>query len=198
MRENGRADVNSRQDRRNLRLIVYDFCAGEAAYLSHYITFTGRLFATALLLLLPLLSAYHSSVRNAREISRQKVVAEQQVSVRDSLLTSVENDVAAIYGCVADSVSNATYFEFANNNILSFYEMMAEYYDENISSIADPEVSSLVTDRYMQLLNKAQAALWDKANQLPSFYKSDLPVAAVLYYDSLFSCRKPFLIYSRK
>lgn len=150
---------------------------------------------TALLLLLPLLSAYHSSVRNAREISRQKVVAEQRVAVRDSLLTSVENDVAAIYGCVDDSVSNATYFEFANNNILSFYEMMGEYNEANISSIADPEISSIVTDRYMQLLNKAQARLWDKANQLPSFYKSDLPVDAIHHYDSLFSCRKPFVPY---
>ena len=151
--------------------------------------------ATALLLLLPLLSAYHSSVRNAREISRQKAVAEQRVAVRDSLLTSVENDVAAIYGCVDDSVSNATYFEFANNNILSFYEMMGEYNEANISSIADPEISSIVTDRYMQLLNKAQALLWEKANHLPSFYKSDLPVDAILHYDSLFSCRKPFVPY---
>jgi hypothetical protein len=76
--------------------------------------------------------------------------------------------------------------------------MMGEYNERNISSIADPDLSSVVTDRYMQLLNKAQSTLWEKANMLPSFYKCDLPVAAVLYYDSLFSCRKPFLIYSGK
>lgn len=151
--------------------------------------------AIALLLLLPLSDAYFSSVRNGHEINRQKTVAEQRVSMRDSLFAKVENDVAAIYGCVDDSVSNATYFEFANNNILSFYEMMGEYNEANISSIADPEISSIVTDRYMQLLNKAQARLWEKAKLLPSFYKSDLPVDAILHYDSLFSCRKPFVPY---
>ena len=151
--------------------------------------------ATVLLLLLPLLGVYHSSVRNAREIGRQKAVAEQKTAVRDSLLAQVEKDVTVIYERVADSVSCAPYFEFANNNILSFYEMMGEYNKRNISSIADPEISSVVTDRYMQLLNKAQSVLWEKANLLPSFYKSGLPAAAVIYYDSLFSCRKPFTPY---
>lgn len=146
-------------------------------------------------LLMLLLSGYFASVDNGRKIAVQEAMAKQRASVRDSLLTKVENEVAAIYGCVDDSVSNAPYFEFANNNILSFYEMMGEYNEANISSIADPEISSVVTDRYMQLLNKAQSALWEKANMLPSFYKCDLPVAAILHYDSLFSCRKPFTPY---
>lgn len=146
-------------------------------------------------LLMLLLTGYFGTVDNARKIAAQQVVAEQKTAVRDSLLTRVENEVTAIYECVADSVSNAPYFEFANNNILSFYEMMGEYNEANISSIADPEISSVVTDRYMQLLNKAQTRLWEKAKQLPSFYKSDLPVDAILHYDSLFSCRKPFVPY---
>ena len=146
-------------------------------------------------LLMLLLTGYFGTVDNARKIAAQQVVAEQKTAVRDSLLEQVEKDVTVIYECVADSVSNATYFEFANNNILSFYEMMGEYNEANISSIADPEISSVVTDRYMQLLNKAQTRLWEKANHLPSFYKSDLPVDAILHYDSLFSCRKPFVPY---
>ena len=146
-------------------------------------------------LLMLLLTGYFGTVDNARKIAAQQVVAEQKTAVRDSLLAQVEKDVTVIYERVADSVSCAPYFEFANNNILSFYEMMGEYNERNISSIADPDLSSVVTDRYMQLLNKAQSALWEKANMLPSFYKCDLPVAAVLYYDSLFSCRKPFVPY---
>ena len=146
-------------------------------------------------LLMLLLTGYFGTVDNARKIAAQQVVAEQKTAVRDSLLAQVEKDVTVIYECVADSVSCAPYFEFANNNILSFYEMMGEYNERNISSIADPDLSSVVTDRYMQLLNKAQSALWEKANMLPSFYKCDLPVDAVLYYDSLFSCRKPFVPY---
>ena len=67
--------------------------------------------------------------------------------------------------------------------------------EEKILAITDPDISSVVADRYMQLLGRAQQQLWEKANQLPLFYKSDLPVAAVIYYDSLLSCRKPFTPY---
>ena len=153
------------------------------------------LLMVALPLLVLLLFSFYGSVNNRRKIAAQETVVEQKTAVRDSLLAQVEKDVTVIYEFVADSVSCAPYFEFANNNILSFYEMMGEYNERNISSIADPDLSSVVTDRYMQLLNKAQSALWEKANMLPSFYKCDLPVAAVLYYDSLFSCRKPFVPY---
>ena len=148
-----------------------------------------------LILLLLLFSGYFASVDNRRKIAAQEAMVEQKAAVRDSLLTRVENEVTAIYDCHADSVSNALYFEFAYNNILFFYEMMGEYNEANISSIADPEISSVVTDRYMQLLGSAQQQLWEKANHLPSFYQSDLPVAAVIYYDSLLSCRKPFTPY---
>ena len=146
-------------------------------------------------LLLLLFSGYFTSLDNSRKITVQQTVVEQKIAVRDSLLAQVENDVAVIYECVADSVSNARYYEFANNNIISFYEMMGKYNESNILSIADPDLSSVVTDRYMQLLNKAQAKLWEKANMLPSFYKCDLPTAAVLYYDSLFSNRGAFVPY---
>ena len=117
-------------------------------------------------LLMLLLTGYFGTVDNARKIAAQQAVAEQKTAVRDSLLAQVEKDVTVIYECVADSVSCAPCFEFANNNILSFYEMMGEYNERNISSIADPDLSSVVTDRYMQLLNKAQSALWEKANML--------------------------------
>ena len=152
--------------------------------------------ATAMLLfLLPLLHAYRTSVRNEEIIAGQKAIIEQKLTLRDSLLEQVENDVTAIYESVADSVSNAPYYEFANNIIISFYEIMGEYNERNISSISDPNLSSVVTDRYTQLLNKAQARLWKEANKLPSFYKSALPAAAVIYYDSLFSSRRPFVPY---
>jgi hypothetical protein len=149
----------------------------------------------ALLLLMLLLYTCRTGMGNALEITRQKTAAEQMTLLRDSLLAKVEVDVAAVYECVADSVSRAPYSEFAGNNILSFYEILAEYYKSNISAIADPDISSAVTNRYMLLLNMAQEQLWEKAKQLPSYYKSGLPIPAVIYYDSLFSCRKPFVPY---
>ena len=142
-----------------------------------------------------LLSGFFASVDNSRKIASQQALAEQQSIVYDSLLEQLEKNVTAIYRCVADSISSAPFYEFANNNIISFYEMMEKYYNENIVSITDPDISSVVTNGYMQQLNMAQEQLWKKANLLPSFYKSDLPVAAVIYYDSLFSNRMPFVSY---
>lgn len=149
-------------------------------------------------LLLLLLSGYFTNLDNSRKITVQQTVVEQKMAMRDSLLAQVEKDVTAIYQCVADSISSAPYYEFATNNIISFYEIMGEYNEEKILSITDPDISSVVTDRYMQLLVSAQEQLWEKVNLLPSLYKSDLPVAAVIYYDSLFSCRKPFVPYNIK
>ena len=146
-------------------------------------------------LLLLLFSGYFTSLDNSRKITVQQTVVEQKIAVRDSLLAQVEKDVTAIYESVADSISSAPYYEFATNNIISFYEIMGEYNEKKILAITDPDISSVVADRYIQLLGRAQQQLWEKANQLPSFYKSDLPVAAVIYYDSLLSCRKPFTPY---
>jgi serine/threonine protein kinase len=152
----------------------------------------------ALLLLLLLLYTCRTGMGNAQEITRQKAAAEQMTLLRDSLLAKVEVDVAAVYECVADSVSRAPYSEFAGNNILSFYEILAEYYKSNISPIADPDISSAVTNRYMLLLNSAQEQLWEKAKQLPSYYKSGLPIPAVIYYDSLVTHRLPYVPYINK
>ena len=152
----------------------------------------------ALLLLMLLLYTCRTGMGNAQEITRQKTAAEQMTLLRDSLLAKVEVDVAAVYECVADSVSRAPYSEFAGNNILSFYEILAEYYKSNISPIADPDISSAVTNRYMLLLNRAQEQLWEKAKQLPSYYKSGLPMPAVIYYDSLATHRLPYVPYMNK
>ncbi len=147
-------------------------------------------------LLLLLFSGYFTSLDNSRKITVQQTVVEQKIAVRDSLLAQVEKDVTAIYESVADSISSAPYYEFATNNIISFYEIMGEYNEKKILAITDPDISPVVADRYMQLLGSAQQQLWEKANLLPSFYKSDLPVAAVIYYDSLFSNRIPFVPYN--
>ena len=149
----------------------------------------------ALLLLMLLLYTCRTGMGNAQEITRQKTAAEQMTLLRDSLLAKVEVDVAAVYECVADSVSRAPYSEFAGNNILSFYEILAEYYKSNISPIAYPDILSAVTNRYMLLLNRAQEQLWEKAKQLPSCYKSGLPIPAVIYYDSLVTHRLPYVPY---
>ncbi|MBO7290516.1 MAG: serine/threonine protein kinase, partial [Bacteroidaceae bacterium] len=83
-------------------------------------------------LLLLLLSGYFTSLDNSRKITVQQTVVEQKIAVRDSFLAQVEKDVTAIYESVADSISSAPYYEFATNNIISFYEIMGEYNKEKI------------------------------------------------------------------
>ena len=149
-------------------------------------------------LLLLSLTGYFASVENTRKIDARQTTVVQKVAVRDSLLAQVEKDVTAIYQCVADSISSAPYYEFATNNIISFYEIMGEYNEEKILAITDPDISSVVTNRYMQLLVSAQEQLWEKANLLPSFYKSGLLPEQVIYYDSLIFNRIQFIPYNKK
>lgn len=156
------------------------------------------LLMVALPLLVLLLFGFYGSVNNRRKIVAQETVAEQKTAVRDSLLAQVEKDVTVIYERVADSVSCAPYFEFANNNILSFYEMMGEYNERNISSIADPDLNAVLSIAYTNRISASVEQLWEKAKLLPSIYKSGLSPIELMYYDSLYAHRLPFVPYHNK
>jgi serine/threonine protein kinase len=119
----------------------------------------------------------------------------RQVAERDAIIVQVEKDVEEFYQIAVDSIADAVYFEFACNNIFSFYEKIGEYQKEKISPITDPELSTIVSASYMNKLNACQEKLWQSANALPSFYHSGLSVNEVLYYDSLVSHRLPYVPY---
>jgi hypothetical protein len=123
------------------------------------------------------------------------MVDKRQIAERDTMIERIEQDVAAMCDAAFDSLVQVPYYEFAVNDILSFYETADKYQTDNISCVVDPDISSAVTNRYMLLLNRAQEQLWEKAKQLPSFYKSGLPIPAVIYYDSLVTHRLPYVPY---
>ena len=138
----------------------------------------------AILVLLPLLG-YVTMVLEEREY----------LSTRDAMIAQVEKDVEAIYRTTADSVSRAVYREFAINNLVSFYEVLGDYQKENITSIADPELSSMLSSCYMRKQAVCLEMLTKKIESIPSFYSSDLTPVEMLFYDSLVSHRLPYLPY---
>lgn len=123
------------------------------------------------------------------------VVERRQVAERDAIIVQVEKDVEEFYQIAVYSIADAVYFEFACNNIVSFYEKIGEYQKEKISPITDPGLSTIVSASYMNKLNACQEKLWQSANALPSFYHSGLSVNEVLYYDSLVSHRLSYVPY---
>ena len=138
----------------------------------------------AMFLMLPLVGYVVTSLTERR-----------QVAERDAIIVQVEKDVEEFYQIAVYSIADAVYFEFACNNIVSFYEKIGEYQKEKISPITDPELSTIVSASYMNKLNACQEKLWQSANALPSFYHSGLSVNEVLYYDSLVSHRLPYVPY---
>ena len=136
----------------------------------------------ALLLLIPAFYYGHSYLENSRKISR-----------RHSMIAQIETDVRSMYEVISDSLHNAHYYEFALNHILSFYDVMGKYQVANVTSVADPELNALLSSVYMRNLQHYQDTLWAKAGALPSLYKCELPIEAIVYYDSLVSHRLPFV-----
>lgn len=119
----------------------------------------------------------------------------RKLAERDAMISNIEQNVDAIYSETADSIVQERYYEFAVNRILSFYEKVGKYQMENVSSVTDPELSSVLSAAYMKKLDACQKVLWQKIGELPSFYKSGLSIPVVQYYDSLISHRLPFVPY---
>lgn len=138
----------------------------------------------AILVLLPLLG-YVAITLEEREY----------LSTRDAVIAQIDNDVETIYRTTADSVSCAVYREFAINNLVSFYEVLSNYEKENVSSVADPELSSMLSAYYMRKQAACLEMLTKKIEFLPSFYSSDLTPQEIIYYDSLVMRRLPYIPY---
>lgn len=128
-------------------------------------------------------------------LAQIKLAERNEAREREQLLRQIEYDVEQIYTIMADSVSRAVYYEFANNHILSFCEELAKYQSEHISTIADAELSTLATNVYTHTLNKYNEQLWRLTEALPMMHKSNLPPAEYNFYNSLLQARKPYRPY---
>ena len=127
-----------------------------------------------------------------------KLAERNEMRERELLFQQIERDVEHIYATTADSISRAVFYEFANNHILSFWEELAKYQNDNIASIADAELNTLATNVYTHTLNKYHNRLWEQTNALPIMHKSNLTLTEQMFYESLLQERKPYRPYRAK
>lgn len=140
----------------------------------------------AIIISVPLLYIGNTFVQQARNHSIEK-----------ELLLKIEQDVDSIYTITADSLANAKYYEFACNNIVSFWESLAMYNEQNISTIAPATLYETAAIHYSKKVNDSQKKLWSIANKLPSYYKSGLTIEEIMRCDTLVGQRRPYEPYKK-
>lgn len=100
----------------------------------------------------------------------------ERLSERDAIILQMEQAVNAYFQLAMDSIECSQCFESANDCIISFFTNVGEYRNEKVLTITDPELSAVVSDRYLQVVYACQQKLWQKANALPlSYDKKMLP-----------------------
>ena len=114
----------------------------------------------------------------------------------EQLLAKVESDVEHIYTITADSISRAVYYEFANNNIVSFWEALVKYQQESIATIADPELNTLATNVYTHAVNRCNNNLQELAKALPVMERDGMSYDEIMFYNWLLARRRPYQPYS--
>lgn len=118
-------------------------------------------------------------------------------TLEKELLLQIEHDVDSIYAITADSLTHATYFEFACNNIVSFWENLTVYNKEHISTLTPVALYNVAAVHYTRKVNDCHEKLWLIANALPLYTKSGLNAEEIIFYDSLVGRRRPFVPYKK-
>lgn len=140
-----------------------------------------------LILLLPIIYIGDTVVTKNENILKEK-----------ELFLKIEHDVDSLYSLTADSLSHAVYFEFASNNIVNFFESLAEYNQEYISTITPSDMYTKASVHYARSVAGYNERLWNMAYAMPSYLKSGLSVDEVQYYNKLIEKRLPYTPYSKE
>lgn len=127
-----------------------------------------------------------------------KVEERNQKRSREQLLARIERDVEHIYEVASDSISRAVYYEFANNNIVSFWEELGKYQSENLVTIEDAELNALAMNVYNNTVNRCHRALGEQAQVLPIFFITKFSAEEYKFYNSLLLTRQPYRPYGTK
>lgn len=91
----------------------------------------------------------------------------ERVTERDVVILQMEQAVNDYFQLAMDSIECSQCFESANDFLISFFTNVGEYREEKILSITDPELSAVVSARYLQVVHACQQILWQKVNALP-------------------------------
>lgn len=131
-------------------------------------------------------------------IGNKVAVENEKIQKENELLLQVEQDVCALYSLTADSLSRAVYFEFAVNNIINFFDTLAVYNRDKISSLSPPDLYIKVANHYTKHVTDCNERLWAVANNLPSYSKCGLSLEEMLFYISLVEKRMPYIPYKNR
>ena len=126
-----------------------------------------------------------------------RMVAEKQqyINKEKEVLLQIERDVDALYAVTADSLYSAVYYEFAANNILSFWETLAKYNEEKLQAITPRDLCNTASLFYTQKVSECNKRLWSIADSLPLYVKSSLSIDEMVFYNSLIEKRLPYKPY---
>ena len=152
----------------------------------HRPLFVALSIAVAVIISLPLLYIGNMVLFENDKIHKEK-----------ELLLQVEQDVHALYSLTADSLSHAVYLEFAVNNILNFFDTLAVYNREYISTLSPPDLYIKVSDHYTAQVNECNERLWAVAKKLPPYYRCGLNQEELLFYKNLIEKRMPYTPYKK-
>ena len=125
-----------------------------------------------------------------------KVEARNETRSREQLFARIERDVEHIYEVASDSISRAVYYEFAINNIVSFWEALVKYQQESIVTIVDPELNTLATNVYTHAVNRCNNNLQELAKALPVMERDGMSYDEIMFYNWLIARRRPYQPYS--
>ena len=167
----------------------YDNADELSAAVKHYY----RPFAVALSVLLAIIISL-PILYIGRSVARQN----EQTMSETKLFERIEKDVENIFLITADSLRNAKYYEFACNNILSFWETLSVYNAKEIAPITPNDLYIKVVVFYNSKVAEYNDSLWSIAATLPIFSRNGLGMDELLYYNSLITGRKPFTPYNNK
>lgn len=130
-------------------------------------------------------------------IGRTIVMQNEQAKAELRLFESIEHEVENIYSVTADSLAHATYYEFACNNILSFWERLSVYNDKEISTITSSDLYTKATAYYAKKVADCSDKLWSIAKTLPLYSMQGFSREEFLYYNNLIAKRKPYSPYNK-
>ena len=112
------------------------------------------------------------------------------------LLSTIETGIDSVYNIFNSRIKREKYMEFGSVCLGQYYKSMREYQMQHLSSIEDPELSSIAVAVYTQAYERCIMDLELLINSLPSVYTSGLSKEEVEHYRALIFSQKPYAPYS--
>ena len=119
-------------------------------------------------------------------------------NAKEKLFAQIESDVEQIYLECAESMSQEVYRDFTTRHFVKFYDDVAKYHAEKISTIPDMELNSLATTVYTLQYSKRITLLLEQSEKLPLTSECNLSHEELLFYQDLIGSGSPYRPYQKE